>query len=135
MQHEQLSGLFLDVLLLRSLMGAEQNVDHISNNIIPNELNNDMHEAEEHLDRVWDILTLCRDLQDPIERDFESEVSDYITGEDFTHREIGYLLDDCDGQPLKFSTLETMLQIHKQYKNPRTRLPILYFTKVQILKG
>lgn len=88
---------------------------------------------DDQLDRVWDLLNHCVTLE-PIERHFESDFSDYVSGEDFEHNETAYQLDDCDAHPLKFSTLQTMIQDHRQYKNPRTRTAIMYFTKIRVLK-
>jgi hypothetical protein len=102
-------------------------------NVLANPVAPEAEEAYEHLERVWDLLVFCADTQEPIERRFDVDISDYVSGEDFSHQEIGYQLDDCEGQPLKWSTLETMIREHRQYKNPRTRSPILYFTKVRVL--
>lgn len=111
---------FLDVLFVTTVL----------NTLIQEEPEDNMYEE---LERVWSLLNFCKDTE-AIERNYDADFSDYVTGEDFVHNEFGYQLDDCDGYPLKFSTIETMIKEHKQVNNPRTRKPILYFTKVKVLK-
>ena len=90
-------------------------------------------EKEEEVDRVLALLNFCIHSQDAIEREFDADLCDYVTGEEIAKQEEVYQLDDCDGNPLKLSTLLKMLNDYGQYKNPRTRSSILYFTKLRVI--